>query len=194
MIFDFIEIGTSDFDTLISTTENKIGLSIEPLKYYLDNLPNNRSVIKLNAAITDFDGYVDIFWIDHDDIVKYDLPLWLRGCNSIIEPHKSGVKELEERNLLNLMKSDKCTCISWDTLINRYNINGVEFLKIDTEGHDCKILMNIIESKTKILPKKIKFESNILTDEFELKNTLISLLKLGYKIKERTLDDFIIEL
>jgi hypothetical protein len=54
--------------------------------------------------------------------------------------------------------------------------------------------MNIIESKTKILPKKIKFESNILTDEFELKNTLISLLKLGYKIKERTLDDFIIEL
>ena len=35
MKYDFIEIGTSDFDTLLETTTNKIGISIEPLKYYL---------------------------------------------------------------------------------------------------------------------------------------------------------------
>ena len=35
--YDFIEIGTSDFDTLIeSSDDNVVGLSIEPIKYYLD--------------------------------------------------------------------------------------------------------------------------------------------------------------
>ena len=37
--YDFIEIGTSDFDTLIETSNNDtVGISIEPIKYYLDNL------------------------------------------------------------------------------------------------------------------------------------------------------------
>ena len=49
MKYDFIEIGTSDFDTLLETTTNKIGISIEPLKYYLDSLPNNDKVIKVNS-------------------------------------------------------------------------------------------------------------------------------------------------
>ena len=38
MRYDFIEIGTSDFDTLLQESQSEIGLSIEPLKIYLDNL------------------------------------------------------------------------------------------------------------------------------------------------------------
>ena len=44
--FDFIEIGTSDFDTLIEdASESTRGISIEPIKYYLDRLPNKENVI-----------------------------------------------------------------------------------------------------------------------------------------------------
>ena len=70
MKFDFIEIGTSDFDTLLETTTDKVGISIEPLKYYLDNLSNNDKVIKVNYAISDSDFETNIFWIHPDDIKK----------------------------------------------------------------------------------------------------------------------------
>lgn len=38
--YDFIEIGTYDFDTLIR-------ISIEPVKMYLDNLSNKNNIKKL---------------------------------------------------------------------------------------------------------------------------------------------------
>ena len=35
--FDFLEIGTSDFDTEIEKSDNtRVGMSIEPIKYYLE--------------------------------------------------------------------------------------------------------------------------------------------------------------
>tara|TARA_Y100000741_G_scaffold359915_1_gene341333 strand:- start:859 stop:972 length:114 start_codon:yes stop_codon:yes gene_type:complete len=36
MFLDFIEIGTSDFDTKIQKKDNKIGISIDGVKYYID--------------------------------------------------------------------------------------------------------------------------------------------------------------
>ena len=98
MRYDFIEIGTSDFDTLLQESTDELGLSIEPLKIYLDNLPNKDNVIKVNCAISDKDGLVDVYWIDPKDIEIYNLPGWLKGCNSIIEPHPSTVKELKDRS------------------------------------------------------------------------------------------------
>ena len=105
MKYDFIEIGTSDFDTLIESRNNQKGISIEPLKYYLDRLPNNPDVIKVNAALSLIKGVAEIFWVDPSDIENYGLPLWLKGCNSIYKPHPSTLKELQDRNLENLMKS-----------------------------------------------------------------------------------------
>ena len=55
--YDFIEIGTSDFHTLIeSATDKTIGLSIEPIKTYLDRLPNKENVFKVQAAVSDSDS------------------------------------------------------------------------------------------------------------------------------------------
>ena len=46
MHYDFIEVGTSDFRTLIQTCgPNEIGLSIEPIKMYLDNLQTTINII-----------------------------------------------------------------------------------------------------------------------------------------------------
>ena len=47
---DFLEIGTSNFDTLIQLADNKtVGISVEPIKYYLDSLPSPANVLKINA-------------------------------------------------------------------------------------------------------------------------------------------------
>ena len=187
MKFDFIEIGTRYFDTLLETTTDKVGISIEPLKYYLDNLSNNDKVIKVNYAISDTDFETNIFWIHPDDIKKHNLPDWLRGCNSIIPPHPSVIKELEKNNLLNIYKTSKCKCITWSTLISIYDITSVDLLKIDTEGHDCKIIQNILISNT-ILPNEILFEYNVLTNKDEFKNTIDLLNKKGYYEVERGFD------
>lgn len=55
--YDFIEIGTADFDTLIETADNTVrGLTIEPLNYYLKRLPCRKNIIKINAAISNYDN------------------------------------------------------------------------------------------------------------------------------------------
>jgi hypothetical protein len=42
MFFDFVEIGTSDFDTLIQKAgDTDIGISIDPIDEYLERLPSN---------------------------------------------------------------------------------------------------------------------------------------------------------
>ena len=45
MKLDYIEIGTSDFDALVEKHEGN-GISIEPLKFYLDALPKKENNIK----------------------------------------------------------------------------------------------------------------------------------------------------
>ena len=35
MKYDFIEIGTSDFDTLLESSQGEIGISIEPLNTFI---------------------------------------------------------------------------------------------------------------------------------------------------------------
>lgn len=78
---DFIEIGTSDFETLIQTCDdNTYGLSIEPIKKYIDRLPNRPNVVKINAVEfikIDTEG-MDCFLLnnilDYYDKNKMNLP------------------------------------------------------------------------------------------------------------------------
>ena len=50
--YDFIEIGTSDFDTLIQKcSDDSVGLSIEPLKSHLDRLLNKPNVKKARKPV-----------------------------------------------------------------------------------------------------------------------------------------------
>ena len=192
MKYDFIEIGTSDFETLIEDNSGKIGLTIEPLLFYLDNLPERPTVIKVNCAITDYDGEIKIYYINPEDIRNYNLPNWLKGCNSVNEPHPSAMVELVNRGLEHLMQYQNCECLSWETLINRYNVESVDFLKVDTEGHDCVIINSILDTN-KILPKKIHFEANILTELNIIDNTLKRLTGLGYNVIMKTEHEIIVE-
>ena len=53
MKYDFIEIGTSDYDTLIQQCgDDEIGLSIEVVKSYIDRLPEKKNVKKINCGIS----------------------------------------------------------------------------------------------------------------------------------------------
>jgi FkbM family methyltransferase len=193
MKYEFIEIGTSDFDTLLQTTNDQIGLSIDPLKIYLDRLPNNSSVIKVNCAISDKNGVTNVFWVDPHDIVEYDLSPFLRGCNSIIRPHSVTERELKEKKLEFLLNQTECEMITWEKLVERYDVESVELLKIDTEGHDCVIINNILSSNNSVLPKKIWFEANELTNPKFVEKTVKRLESFGYTILRYNDWDVIVE-
>ena len=193
MKYNFIEIGTSDFDTLLETTEGEIGLSIEPLKFYLDKLPNNSHVIKVNCAISDKNGITNVFWVKPEDIDEYELSWFLKGCNSIIRPHSVTERELKEKKLEFLLNETQCEIITWERLVERYNVESVDLLKIDTEGHDCVIINNILDTKTTVLPKKIWFEANELTNPKFIEKTVKRLKSFGYKIIDNNGWDVIVE-
>jgi len=181
---DYIEIGTSDFSTIVEKSDLQ-GISIEPLDFYLENLPSKPGNIKINAAVAEEDGEADIYYVDIQDIKDYDFPEWVKGCNKLFEPHPSVVKFLNERDLEHLYKTKKVRTISWDSLILENNVSSVRLLKIDTEGYDYKIIECLVNSKTQVLPQEIFFESNILTTQENILQSIRSLESIGYVISRQ---------
>ena len=182
---EFIEIGSSIYETLIGEcSENAVGITVEPIKTYIDKLPNKPNVIKVNAAITSNrkSDLVDIFYIPEDVIDANQWPEWLKGCNRINCYH--GEHFLPER--MKEVRTYKVSLLNIDELFEQYNIKSVKYLKIDTEGHDCVILKGLFDylktqSKEKY-PKKITFESNVWTKQSDIDETINYAINIGYKL------------
>ena len=170
--YDFIEIGTSDFHTLIeSATDKTIGLSIEPIKTYLDRLPNKENVLKVQAAVSDSDSTIEIYHIPLEKIRENGLQVWVKGCNSVSKPHNYARNKIGHELYDSLVEIDTVPTITWKTLIEKYNIGGVKFIKIDTEGHDHIILKGYLDECKKnplLYANRIKFEYNDSSDKSAL--------------------------
>jgi hypothetical protein len=185
MKYDFIEIGTSNFDTLIEAADDTtVGLSIEPIGYYLDQLPNRANVKKLDIAVARNNkfGFMDVYYVPERTIRARGLPDWLRGCNSVGGYHPKHI-ELAVRDLVQI---DTVELIPIGELFNCYDVTELDYLKIDTEGADCEIMRHLCEflktEPTTRYPKKILFESNELAvaDDVETVKTLF--VELGYHV------------
>jgi autotransporter strand-loop-strand O-heptosyltransferase len=183
--YDFIEIGTSDFDTLIETSnDNTVGISIEPIKYYINRLPDKPNVIKVQSALSTTDGEVDVYYIEDSKIEVNNLPWWVRGSNSINNPHPFAIKELGEELYNSLVTIEKVPTISWKTLIDTYGVESIGYLKIDTEGHDHIIFRDFLDycmEHSFPIPSKITLEYHDgVSNKIEI-DKLVSELS-GYQI------------
>jgi FkbM family methyltransferase len=173
-----IEIGTSDFRTQAGQVE---GIFIEPVKYYFDRLPECN---KINCAISNYEGEIDIYYLTDEEITRYNLPQWARGCNSVGNPHPSVVTILTERCIpIEVIRCDAVPVRRIKSIIDEHNVKHIDFLKIDTEGHDCIILNDFLDT-VDILPKKIQFESNVLSDEYAIAVLKLRLKKRGYTYRQ----------
>lgn len=169
MRVEIVEIGTSDFWT---EAGNKNGLFVEPIKEYFDNLGD---CLKENVAVSDYEGDIDIYYIPSHVIQSKGLPKGLRGCNSVNEPHPTVVKMGYENYLI--LQEVKVVRIK--TLLDKHGITSIDFLKIDTEGHDTIILNDFLDT-CNIIPEKIQFEYNVLSDKVEAEKLIDRLKKIGY--------------
>lgn len=178
--YNFIEIGTSNFHSLIiDCPKEYVGLSIEPLQKYLNDLPDKPNVTKVAVAISDQDGEIDIYNIPLVDIHKHNLPIWVKGCNSVSKPHEYARQKLGEELYDSLVSVDKVPTMSWKTLISKYSVRTIDYLKIDTEGHDHIILKSYFEEcekNPKLYANKILFEYNESSDKIALDSIISKLI------------------
>jgi len=184
--YDFIEIGTSNFDTLIDNADDDtIGISIDAVKYYIDCLPDKPKCKKLNIGISDVNTELDVYYIPEDIINKNNLPSWFKGCNCLNKYHPLHIKH----NVTHLCKIEKVKVITASELFYSNRVRNVKYLKIDTEGHDCIILKSLfgyIKSLPTIFyPNKILFESNENSNQIDVDKVVRSYISIGYKLIRR---------
>lgn len=176
MKYDFVEIGTCDYHTLLEgCSSNQIGLSVEPIKTYLDRLPNKPNVTKVNVAISSENKMVDLFWVEPHNQEKYNLG-FTKGWGTIITPHR-GHGEVQMMLTTGMLSKHQIEAITWSTLVKRYDIESVTLVKIDTEGHDCVVVNSVLDSNVR--PQQIEFETTHCPKE-ELTQTTIRLQSMGY--------------
>jgi hypothetical protein len=206
--YDFVEIGTSGFDTLIEQASDwHVGLSVEVLKDLQDTLPDRAGVIKVNAAIGDEAGWKDIYFFPKAFLEQsgYDL----KGENNSI----FGVASLDAPNPLQplrclvegrfvtediSMQRQMVRMRPVGQLLAEYGVAAIGLLKTDTEGYDVRILKAAISycaARMVALPRYIDFENNLnVPASYELIDTLISngyrvysvVYGLGYSINNST--------
>jgi len=208
-----IEIGTSDFRTQAGQVD---GVFIEPVKYYFDRMveaatdtinEEMESVLSAiggtatptiahfeNVAISDYEGEDEVYSVASWVMSDYNLPQWVRGCSSIHEPHPSAMAAMKEKNVPThsdigqfYFKRETVQVVRIKSIIDKYNITSLDLLKIDTEGHDC-IILNDYLNTVEILPKVIQFESNELSDPKEVQKVVERLKPLGYDCKQVKFD------
>lgn len=186
MFFDFVEIGTSDFHTLIQGADDAtVGLSIDPIQLYLDRLPRPQRCIKLAAAISDRDGETVAYYVPPERIAALGLPDWLRGCNAIGAPHPSVDAVLREHGLARdaALVAQAIPCLRLTTVLASFEASGIHLLKLDTEGHDTVILNDFFDHASRALwPHQLLFETNMLSDQDSVHRLIARLITTGYDI------------
>jgi len=200
MDIDFIEIGTSNFDTLIEKVPDDIasdaiiGYSIDILQTYLDDLPNKKNVVKCCVGITGScpkNAAISVYYIPKEIIKEKNLDDWYRGCNTIGNYHPVHI----QNNMLNYVAIDTVNVITLKDFYLKHKIRKCKYLKIDTEGHDTIILKEFInylkEVGSDYYPSKIKFESNELTDGAFVDEIIDLYTDIGYTVKSRGYDTII---
>lgn len=157
----FIEVGTCDFDTCEQLIKNGWnGIVIEPVKYYFDLLPKYGNIHYENIAITDSIGESEIHYLNPETIIK-ESNKWMKGISSLNS--STGPLSYEKNQFMkkNIIKQ-KVQTNTLTNLCEKYNINTIDFLKIDTEGHDMIVLQSLDLKKFPV--KMIKIEHQHLDD------------------------------
>ena len=179
--FGLVVIGACHGSDLVKDI-NKIRkpiLLVEPLDYNFKllkkNFENYDNVYFEQSFISNNTKSIFFYYVKEKSIKKLGKH-WASGIGSFskehILNHKSKRFQIEESDI----ESINIISQTFDRLCKKYNVNTIDNLLIDVEGHEMSILKSI--DFNKILIKEIKFEFKHLTSTFNYENSLDELIKL----------------
>lgn len=196
MEYKFVDIGCSFFGTSVDEYGlNVNGLLVEPYSNAFDLLPSSNTVKKIQVAISDKRGIMDMWvpvvsqlpdrYYTHQEMVnlkQQNQSLCDSYCNygsvSLYDKHYC----IDAHNVPKQM--ERCDAITFYDLCNQFQIEKIDKLKIDTEGHDHIILRQVIdlikEGKLTI-NHTIAFEYNVLSNKPMLDEMVDELELLGFR-------------
>lgn len=195
-VFDYVEIGTSNFDTFAQSNINNTskGLSIEPIKELIDELPKREGWFFLNAALGNSNGKSKIYRVSREDQEKYKLPDWVDSSSSIGLRNPNVLRVLKEKQLPDSLFAEReINIVNWSNILSTFSIKGIKDLKVDAEGMDIDILLWFFESIPEDfeLPFSIKFEAREeMTDKKKMNILLDIMREKGYKFSRAANDIF----
>ncbi|MGV8056426.1 MAG: FkbM family methyltransferase [Smithellaceae bacterium] len=165
--FFFIQIGANDGiqndDIYSFVTQNNVeGIVVEPIREYFDDLVCNYKdfpkIKTANFAIHASMKTMKIYKANVDstfseDHKGSDLPPWIKGIASFDANHhqRLGIPS-------KYITHEIVDCISYQELIETFNITKIDMLVIDTEGYDHEIIKMI---DFNIKPMIIRFEHGL---------------------------------
>lgn len=136
-----IDVGTSYNAPRGIELRNQYGypvVFIEPNKSALDQVPANEDDIKINAAITSYDGEIEFNY--YQDGTHSVLKTNLEEIHKYIDGYSGTNATIQNWTA---QKIEKIKCHKLSTLINQLNIDEVVYLKIDTQGHDFEVIKSL---------------------------------------------------
>ena len=119
-----------------------------------ERLPNGRALTLENKAISDAPGHIDIY--DYAD----------RDGSSHASPYKAAITE---QHGAEEVASHHVECVTLDQYCADKNIDKIDFIKIDTEGHELSVLKGgkrlISEGRIEVVQFEFN-EMNVLSRSF----------------------------
>ena len=185
-------VGNTSNDPIFNIVDNDTKLIlVEPVPFLFEQLKNNynkkfensQNIIFINKAVSNFIGEIEMtIPSEKNDFSQF--PSWASQLASVNDGHALG----HIGNLLVEKINVETTTIN--EIVKEYNINQIDLLHTDTEGHDYIILMNY---NFEIKPKQIMFEHKHMDGLFKkgIKYYKLSnkLLSLGYKKIQQNSED-----
>ena len=179
-------------DPIFNIVDNETKLIlVEPIPFLFEQLKenynkkfeNNHNITFINKAVSDFIGEIEMTFPSEKNNFS-EFPFWASQLASVNEGHAVG--HLHDLLVEKIMV--ETTTIN--EIVKEYDINQIDLLHTDTEGHDYTILMNY---NFEIKPKQIMFEHKHMDGLLkvgvkydELSNKLLS---LGYKKTDQNMED-----
>jgi FkbM family methyltransferase len=157
-----VDVGTSRNALRTIPLRDRFGfpvLFIEPDAEALAQVPANFDDICLNAAITSFDGETKFFF--YKDGTHSLLETNLPEIHKYIDGHTRKAAAKEDWTC---SRSIDVPCFRLETVLERYFIDSVAFLKIDAQGHDLEVLRSL---GARISSVQI-FEVEVQVTDFEI--------------------------
>ena len=221
--YDFIEVGTADHTTITqycaydqssaSSVGEEIwtnlddlrwarGLAVDPIREHLDALPDLPQVQKVEAAMDEWSGQNQFYFVSPQNIKKHmgkykalfsndpwayrvDVMWYAGSLGSLGHPHPNLEFMLRGVDRLDLLENKAVPVYDWGRLCKSFNVRTADVVQLDCEGKDCAILRSMLRHYDDDwnLPRVIAFEANHLTPSAEKKATVKSLGDRGYSVR-----------